>query len=75
MPGQSGTAKPYCFGERRGVLGVDRFAAGKGRRIGAHLRAALHAGMAADRHQSAFVAPDIAFEQAEIQNIETASPP
>ena len=35
----------------RGVLGVDRLAAGKRGRIGAHLRAALHAGVAADRHQ------------------------
>ena len=54
--------------KRGGVLRVDRFAAGKRRGIRAHLRAALHGGMAANRHQPAFVAAHPAAQQTEIQN-------
>src|SRR5262249_29623814 len=43
-------------------------AAGERRRVSAHFRAALHAGVAANGHESALVTADVTFEQAEVQN-------
>ena len=63
-PCAAGTSKPHCCRQRAGVLGVDRHAAGEGRRVGAHLGAALHAGVTADRHQAAALAADEAARQA-----------
>ena len=60
--------KPVEGGERGGVLCVDRFAAGENRRVSAHLGAALHGGVPTNRHQTALIAADIAFSEAEIQN-------
>ena len=47
-----GTGKPYCALQVRRGLGADRDAAGEHGRVGAHLGAALHAGVAADRHEA-----------------------
>ena len=56
------------LGPDRGVLVVDRFAAGERRRVGAHLGAALHAGVPADRHQPGAVAPDVAAGEADVHD-------
>ena len=52
-PGAVGTAKPHCSASARGVRLGDRDAAGERGGVAAHLGAALHAGVAADRHEPA----------------------
>ena len=67
-PGLVRDGKAVSFRERIDVFGCDGLAAGQRGRVGAHFRAALHAGMAADRHQAAFVATDVAAREAEVED-------
>ena len=54
--------------QRGCVLRVDRQPTGKRRRVAAHLRAALHAGVAADRHQACARPPDVAPRERQVHD-------
>ena len=67
-PGAVGTSKPHCAAERGGRRLGDRDAAGERGRVAAHLRAALHARVPADRHQPGARAADVAAREAEVHD-------
>ena len=67
-PGVAGTAKPHCAPSSAAARRGDRPAAGERRGVAAHLRAALHARVAADRHEPRARAPDVAARQAEVHD-------
>ena len=73
-PGVAGTGKPHCRGERgRGRL-VDRDAARERGRVTTHLGAALHAGMAADRHEARARPAHVAARETEVDDRLRRSP-
>ena len=60
--------KTVLVGKVLRVLTIDWFSSRKHGRISAHLGAALHRRMAANRHQSALVAADEPLHEAQVQN-------
>ena len=67
-PASSAPRTPTARPSVRRVRGVDRESAGKRRRVAAHLGAALHAGVTADRHQPGAGAADVAPREREVDD-------